>query len=142
MTSVLGAVALLLTFSRSAIMVGGVAMVIAIARSMNYARPERSRRELRIMKSIRIAVASFVGIVIVVLTSYFMIHNQSEESVVVRQQLNAKSYKTWQSAPLWRGIGKLRVWASEALLLTIYFCSRCIIFIFCCYRKLELWELG
>lgn len=123
MTFVLGAVALLLTFSRSAIMVGGVAMVIAIARSMNYARPERSRRELRIMKSIRIAVASFVGIVIVVLTSYFMIHNQSEESVVVRQQLNAAAIKLWQSAPLFGvGLGNFLVRLPEALpSRTIYF---------------------
>ncbi len=118
-----GIIALLLTFSRSAIVVGGMAIVMAIARIKNYARPERGRRELGIMKNKRIVVLLLIGFFVLLPTSYFMIHNSTEESVVVRQQLNVAAIKLWAGAPLFGvGLGNFLVRLPEALpTRTIYF---------------------
>ena len=110
-----GIIALLLTFSRSGIVVGGMAIVMAIARIKNY--------ESGIMKNKRLIVLILIGFFALLPTSYFMIHNSTEESVVVRQQLNAAAIKLWQSSPLFGvGLGNFLVRLPEALpTRTIYF---------------------
>lgn len=97
-------IALVLTFSRSAIVVGAIA--IAIARIKKH--------ELRIM-----------GIVLLVfiLMSYVLRPTSTEESVVVRQQLNAAAIKLWATSPLFGvGLGNFLVRLPEVLpTRTIYF---------------------
>lgn len=110
-----GVIALFLTFSRSAIIVGAVAIAAAIARIMNY--------ELRIMKGIRFAAVAFIGILVLFLTSYFILHDSTDESVVVRVALNDAAVHLWKTAPLFGvGMGNFLVRLPEALpLRTIYF---------------------
>ncbi len=112
---VAGVIALLLTFSRSAIIVGAVAIAIAIARMRNY--------ELRIRRNARYIFFIVFSMIIIFLASYFMLHNSSEESVVVRGQLNTAAIKLWQSSPLFGvGLGNFLVRLPEALpVRTIYF---------------------
>ncbi|MEK7543693.1 MAG: O-antigen ligase family protein [Patescibacteria group bacterium] len=123
LTISIGVVALILTFSRSAVVVGAIAIALTIARIRNDARPERGRRELRIMNSKRFVVTAVIGLLIILLASYFMIHNSTEESVVVRGQLNAAAIKLWQTAPLFGvGLGNFLVRLPETLpTRTIYF---------------------
>lgn len=82
-----GLVALLLTFSRSAIVVGLIAIAYTIARIKNY--------ELRIKNYIYLTF-----LFIIILTSYFLLHNSPEESVVVREQLNSAAVKIFSRSPL------------------------------------------
>jgi len=90
----LGTIALVLTFSRSAWAVGGIAIAFAIARSMNY--------ELQIKRYVRIFV--LLSIFVLFFASRFMIHNSVSESVVVRQELNSAAVKIWQQSPI-AGVG-------------------------------------
>ncbi|MEK9143705.1 MAG: O-antigen ligase family protein [Patescibacteria group bacterium] len=101
-----GITALLLTFSRSAIVVGTIAIAIAIARNVEH--------KLRVL-----GIVLFVFI----LTSYVLRLTSTEESVVVRQQLNDAAIKLWQSSPLFGvGLGNFLVRLPEALpTRTIYF---------------------
>ncbi len=102
---VTGIIALLLTFSRSAIVVGMIAIAIAIARVRNK-------------KSLILYSLFFI-----LLVSGFMKTDFQEESVVVRQQLNTAATKIWQSSPLFGvGLGNFLVRLPEVLpTRTIYF---------------------
>jgi hypothetical protein len=96
-TILLGLVALLLTFSRSAWAVGIIAIAIVIGRIKNY--------ELGIMNSAkrRIATLLFLSCV-VILVSYFIIHYSTEESVVTRVLLSQSAVNIWKQSP-WLGVG-------------------------------------
>lgn len=104
-TIVLGIVALLLTFSRSAMVVGVVATALVIARMRN-----------------KTIIFFYLFFAIVLLISFFKI-NPHEESVVVRQQLNNAAIKIWQSSPLVGvGLGNFLVVLPKALpSRTVYF---------------------
>ena len=104
-TITLGSVALVLTFSRSAIVVGVVATALVIARMRN-----------------KTIIFFYLFFAIVLLISFFKI-NPHEESVVVRQQLNNAAIKIWQSSPLVGvGLGNFLVVLPKALpSRTVYF---------------------
>ena len=84
---VLGYVALLLTCSRSAWAAGGIAIAFALARIMNY--------ESRIMKKLFV-----VSITAFILYSLFFILYSTDESGVVRRELNASAILMWTKHPL------------------------------------------
>jgi len=100
-----GIITLLLTFSRSAIVVGMIAMATAIARIRNK-------------KSLILYSLFFI-----LLVAGFMKTDFQEESVVVRQQLNIAAIKLWAGAPLFGvGLGNFLVRLPETLpTRTIYF---------------------
>lgn len=125
MTIVFGIIALLLTFSRSAVVVGVIAIVLTILRMRNYARPERGRRELRIKEHAAIKFFPIILYSLFFILLFVMIANLDirEESVVVRKELNSAAVKLWQSSPLLGvGLGNFLVRLPEALpTRTIYF---------------------
>jgi len=101
-TIVLGTVALVLSFSRSAICVGALATVIAVAK-IKY--PPRK-------------IILIFTLLLLVLGSLFLVQKASErnESLVVRQQLNLAALKIWQQSPLVGvGLGNFLVKLPEAL---------------------------
>jgi len=117
-TIILGTIALVLTGSRSAIVVGAIAFVIGIMKSesriMNY--------ELWKKNKFIIQHSLFV-ILFLILAWTFLKINPADESVVVRQQLNAAAIKLWQQSPLIGvGLGNFLVELPKALTSrTIYF---------------------
>lgn len=102
-TIVLGVIALLLTFSRSAIMIGILALAFVFF-------PKKK-------------VFFFFAIIFLTFSVFRFPFTSFEESVVVRQQLNAAAIKLWQSSPLFGvGLGNFLVRLPEALpTRTIYF---------------------
>ncbi|MEK7592212.1 MAG: O-antigen ligase family protein, partial [Patescibacteria group bacterium] len=117
---VLGLLALVLTFSRSAVL---VMILFGLFRFMqffifdkvklvNTARPERSRREYRILNTafmihtsiFKKAAILFVFLLCVVGLYVLKNFNLAEESLVVRQELMASAWTLFQSSPLF-GIG-------------------------------------
>ena len=115
-TMVLGVIALILSFSRSAMVVGGVAIVLAIARITNF--------KFQIMEH-KINFPPFIlyTLLVILLLTVFVKTDLREESVAVRQQLNSAAVKLWQSSPLLGvGLGNFLVRLPEALSTrTIYF---------------------
>jgi hypothetical protein len=93
LTITVGLLALCITFSRSAWIVGGVAIALSSARIMNY--------EFRIMKK-----ALFAGFVLfIILYSLFMIQGsltiqRTDESFERRIELNQAAIRIWQHSPL------------------------------------------
>ncbi|MBI5620820.1 O-antigen ligase family protein [Candidatus Gottesmanbacteria bacterium] len=119
-----GVIALILTFSRSAMVMGGAAIAVAIANIKN----QKSKIKNTDQKSKRVKQIIFVGIAIAIvylLSSVFhlQILQRGEESVVVRQQLNNAATKLWTSSPLFGvGLGNFLVRLPEVLpSRTIYF---------------------
>lgn len=120
----LGMVAMLLTFSRSAIVVGMIAIIYIIARI--------KKRELRLPAGkagimnyeFRIKNLIYFPIVLfILLTSYFILHNSSDESVVVREQLNASAVAMFFHSPIFgTGLGNFLVELPNYLTTrTVYF---------------------
>jgi len=108
-----GVFALLFTFSRSAIAVGMIAITAVIA---NF--------KFQISNFKLFLIFFFVIIFgFLLITHHPSPINPNEESVVVRQQLNAAAIKLWQSSPLFGvGLGNFLVRLPEALpTRTIYF---------------------
>lgn len=106
LTVFLGTVALFLTFSRSAIVVGIVGIALAIARIKKH--------ELQMLG---------IGIFVLILASYSMLHNSTDESVVVRMALNDAAIRLWKTEPIFGvGLGNYLVRLPEVLATrTIYF---------------------
>lgn len=104
-TLLLGIIALGFTFSRSAIVVGVMGIVFTIARIKNH--------ELGIMEKSIVSVSLFA----VILASLFIIPlSWGDESVVVRQQLNAVAVQQWWSSPTFGvGLGNFLVRLPETL---------------------------
>ncbi len=101
---ILGMIALLLTFSRSAWIAGAGAIIFTIARIRNY--------ELRIMKSRKYVIFVFFFI----LYSLFILHRSVNESVVVRLALNKAAISMWETSPLFGvGAGNFLVRLPDAL---------------------------
>ncbi len=104
LTILFGSIALLLTFSRSAWIVGGVVIVLTIARIRKY--------ELGIMKKSSYVIFLFL----IILYSLFMIHNSTEESIVVRMALNESAITMWRQHPLFGvGLGNFLVRLPESI---------------------------
>ncbi len=129
-TIVFGSMALLLTFSRSAMVVGAMAMVITLF--MSHSRESGNPvfvlnwiRGLvpRMTMTVRLLFA--FTIITLVFSSWFLVQSfgNESESVVVRQQLNAAAITLWQSSPLFGvGMGNFLVRLPEVLpSRTIYF---------------------
>jgi O-antigen ligase len=108
-TFLFGLIALFLTFSRSAWVVGGFAIALAIARIVNS--------ELGILNKKYILIIAFI----MILYSVFMIQSISpirsaDESVVVRQQLNNAAITVWKQSPIVGvGLGNFLVKLPDAL---------------------------
>ncbi|KKU82474.1 MAG: O-antigen polymerase family protein [Microgenomates group bacterium GW2011_GWA2_47_8] len=104
-TFFVGIIALGLTFSRSAILVGGIGILFAFRN-----------------KFLSAFVVTSV-LVFFIFNSQFSILNSQDESVVVRQQLNVAAVKLWSASPLFGvGLGNFLVRLPEALpTRTIYF---------------------
>jgi hypothetical protein len=102
-TIALGTIAMFLTFSRSAIVVGVIAIILMIA-----------SRKQQVVSS---KVAIVIFLIFSLATFYFLLTtNFSDESVVVRQQLNAAAVKIWQESPLVGvGLGNFLVELPKAL---------------------------
>ena len=116
----LGLLALLLTFSRSAVFVMVLYALLRVVQFfyfdkfylLNTARPERSRREYRILNTafmIHASVFKKVTILFVIplcIVGLYLLKSVGslEESVVVRQELISSAWTLFQSSPLF-GIG-------------------------------------
>ncbi|MEK7129597.1 MAG: O-antigen ligase family protein [Patescibacteria group bacterium] len=129
---ILGTIALVLTFSRSAIVVGAVAisMTLLFCHSRESGNPvfvlswilgpspRMTQRVGRLLVFIFCLLALVFG-------SWFLVQSfqPSDESVVVRQQLNAAAIKLWQQSPvLGVGLGNFLVELPKALpSRTVYF---------------------
>ncbi|MDO8451635.1 MAG: O-antigen ligase family protein [bacterium] len=105
-----GSIALVLTFSRSALLVGASAIIFVIARRNT---PILTRKRILML----LAVVFFTGL------SLFRTTHFSDESVVVRAELNNAAIKLWVNAPVFGvGLGNFLVRLPEALpTRTIYF---------------------
>lgn len=119
-----GVITLLLTFSRSAIVAGGVAIAVAIV-NIKYQRSKIKHTNQK-LKIITFVVSVIIAIIaIYLLSSIFSLSlfQPGEESIVVRQQLNVAATKLWASSPLFGvGLGNFLVRLPEALpTRTIYF---------------------
>jgi hypothetical protein len=98
LTIALGIIGLFVTFSRSAWAAGAAAIVFTIARIRNH--------ELRILNNIYTKIFTVALALFILLYSVFNILNSSQESVVVRLQLNASAVAMWQHSPLFgTGLG-------------------------------------
>ncbi|MDP1722327.1 MAG: O-antigen ligase family protein [Candidatus Gottesmanbacteria bacterium] len=109
---VLGAIALLLTFSRSAIVVGGAGIGISILYLV-------FRKKMNRVFAYILYTIPFILFLVLAVWSF----SPKEESVVVRQQLNNAAIKLWTASPLFGvGLGNFLVRLPEALpSRTIYF---------------------
>ncbi len=102
LTIILGIIALLLTFSRSAIIIGLIG--VAIAGITNYAMPA-GRQDLRITRSKKILITTIGILFFLSLIAYYLSPlDPASESIVVRQQLNVAAISMWKNAPLF-GVG-------------------------------------
>lgn len=94
LTLIAGVLALILTFSRSAWIVGIVGMIIAFIQKTDVSRSLKSG----------VRKYTLAALVIGILFSIIVIHNSNEETVVIREQLNAAAIRIWTSH-IWTGVG-------------------------------------
>ena len=109
----LGVVALILTFSRSAWVVGAVLMTWTFV--------EQKKQEAKSKKHVR-TVSAIIGITALVILVALSLRS-TDESVVVREQLNTSAIHMWQMAPIFGvGLGNFLVALPHFLpLRTVYF---------------------
>ncbi|MFZ5845482.1 MAG: O-antigen ligase family protein [Patescibacteria group bacterium] len=103
-TLVLGMIALVLTFSRSAWIAGGLAIALTIAKfkvQSSLAWPPGQAKF-----KVAIQISKIFLLTFLVLGFWFLIGgiNPTEESWVVRSELNVAAVKIWQQSPLF-GVG-------------------------------------
>lgn len=110
LTILFGIIALALTFSRSALLVGAIAIATTIIRN--------KKRTIK-----RKGWFFVLGIILLATTYVLLTTNASDESVIVRQQLNTAAFQISQSAPLFGvGLGNFLVALPRVLpSRTIYF---------------------
>ncbi len=95
--------ALFLTFSRSAWVVGGIAIALTMARIMKYARPvsRGETRESGIMKSaLRVTFVLFMILCLLFIIQAMRTIRQTDESVVRRIELNKEAIVMWRHSPI------------------------------------------
>lgn len=96
-TTFLGLIALALTFSRSAIVVGGIAMMAAIMRMLNSESRITNKFKRKLLFCIQCSLFSVLILFFFIVVA--RIHTV-DESVVIRQELNVAAMKIWRSSPI------------------------------------------
>jgi hypothetical protein len=106
-TIILGVLALVFTFSRSAWMAGVIAIVFTFSRMRKRESGIRNQESWKYISGV---------VVYFILYSLFMIHDSTSESVIVRNQLNTSAISIIQQSPIFGvGLGNFLVKLPEAL---------------------------